>query len=146
MNNYDYVNDEWYRYLKNNSYRNMNMDMPSLFTPSEGYDYGNLFSELYNQYKNYKPNILKASDDREKLLLDLSRTCFAAHELNLYLDTHPNDSSMLALFNDYQSRISEMEKKYESMYGPLNVSSEYLSKTPFMWVNSIWPWEGRFNV
>ena len=65
----------------------------SLYSPEEGYMKGNLFPELYDQYKNYQPVILRAKDEQSKLLLELSAVSFASHELNLYLD---NKSTLLA--------------------------------------------------
>lgn len=141
-----------YNYIFNDDFRNMNnimsgnMKGTSLFNPAEAYDKGNLYSNLYNQYKNYKPAILTARNAQEQLLLDLSRLAFAAHELNLYLDLHPNDESMLALFNDYRSESSALMRQYETKYGPLNIKSDSLEKGPFAWIDSPWPWEDRYYV
>lgn len=162
MNNYNFFNDEWYKNTMRNScddlnsrnilFPNMNgnkMDIPnmtSLFTPEEGYNKGNLFANLYDQYKNYNPRPLKAVSEKERLLLELSRIKFAAHELNLYLDIYPDDNSMLTLFNDYRNRANELKKQYESLYGPLTISSNSLENSPFMWVENSWPWEGNKYV
>ena len=130
-------------YMNNNMYRE---NRPELFNPNIGYDNGNMFSNLYDQYKNYKPVNLKAKNEREKLLLDLSRASFAAHELKLYLDLNPNDNSMLTLFNDYENKCRELTNEYEKRYGSLNSNSKYLDKIPFNWVEGIWPWEEKTNV
>lgn len=154
MYNYDFMNNDWVRNM------NMNMDMnfninnnlykgmmnPLLFNPTDAYNYGNLFSNLYNQYKNYKPEILKPRNEREQLFLDLSRLSFAAHELNLYLDLHPEDESVLALFNDYRREANALIKQYETKYGPLNISSDSLEKGPFAWEITSWPWEDQYYV
>ena len=149
MNNYNYLNDEWYKSLpKEYSFRNIsNMSNinPSLVTPTEGYNRGNMFANLYSQYKNYRPETLR-SNEQERLFLELSRTHFAAHELNLYLDLNPNDVSMIKLFNDYRERCEQLTKEYEQKYGPLSIKSDSLNQTPFMWEKSPWPWEDRFNV
>lgn len=147
MNNYNYLNDEWYKSIPTNSYqlRNMNTN-PSLVPPQEGYDRGNLFANLYDQYKNYRPDNLRASNDKERLFLELSRTHFAAHELNLYLDLNPNDVTMIKLFNDYREKYIQLTKEYEAKYGPLTVKSDSLNQTPFMWEKNPWPWEDKFNV
>lgn len=144
MYNYNYFDENFYK-ESNDLYRNVNM--PSLFNPTVGYDNGNLFSGLYQQYKNYRPVTLTANNERERMLLDLSRMAFAAHELNLYLDTHPDDTSMITLFNDYRTKSNELIKDYEKKYGPINISSDSLNdKTPFAWEQNTWPWEERFNV
>ena len=148
MNNYNYLNEEWYKSLPNT--RNINMNMqpgnPSLVTPTEGYNRGNLFAYLYDQYKNYRPDNLRASNEQERLFLELSRIHFAAHEINLYLDLNPNDVSMIRLFNDYRQQANQLTKEYEKKYGPLTIMSDSLDQTPFMWEKSPWPWEDRFSV
>lgn len=144
MYSYNYLNDEWYKSLRNGL--NNNTNNSSLFTPTEGYDKGNLFSDLYDQYKNYKPETLRASNEREKLFLELSRIHFAMHELNLYLDLNPNDRSILTLFNDYRRKVNELTKEYEAKYGPLTTMSDSLDQVPFMWEQTAWPWEDRYYV
>jgi len=134
MNNYKY-----YDYLYRN---NMNMNNQNLFNPSEGFIKGNMFSNLYSEYKNYKPQNLIPKNEREKMLYELDSISFAAHELNLYLDMHPEDQSMVTLFNDYRRKLEDLTKKYESMYGPLTVNSNEMENKTFSWVNTSWPWEG----
>lgn len=148
MNNYIYNNYDWnrkmnsnvnyYPYMNNNS-NNYQMDM---FSPIEGFEKGNIFRSLYKQYKNYQPAKLMPKDEREKKLLEIQNICFAAHELNLYLDTHPDNQSMLALFNDYMRKEEELTREYESMYGPLTVDSIDDNENIFKWVEEKWPWEG----
>lgn len=139
MYNYNY--DTWYQNMMRNSNSNNNMTGSFLFTPEVAYNNGNLFSNLYSQYKNYRPAQLSANTEKEKLLLDIGRLSFAAHDLNLYLDLNPNDESMLALFNDYRKQADSMISEYESKFGPLNISSNSLETGPFKWINSPWPWE-----
>lgn len=120
-----------------------NFSRPELFSPKEGYEKGNLFSGLYSQYKNYRPANLKPRNEKESKLYELSTIAFAAHELNLYLDLHPEDQSMLALFNDYRRKSNELIKEYEEKYGPLNISSNSLEGNKFTWATDTWPWEGN---
>lgn len=134
MNNYKY-----YDYLYRN---NMNMNNQNLFNPTEGFIKGNMFTNLYSEYKNYKPQMLNPKSEQEKMLYELDSISFAAHELNLYLDMHPEDQSMVTLFNDYRRKLEELTKNYESMYGPLTVNSNEMENKTFSWVNTSWPWEG----
>lgn len=142
MNNYNYLNE-----LYNNLYR----DYPNrtvstsinLYSPTEGYMKGNLFSNIYNEYKNYTPQTLRPKTEQERDLYELSTVAFAAHELNLYLDIHPEDTSLLQLFKDYEEKCKALTEQYERKYGPLSVSGITSSKE-FNWVNN-WPWEG-YNV
>lgn len=132
-------------YLSNDYLRNttpsMNNNQPNLYTPEEGYNKGILFSDLYQGYKNYQPVNLRATNEKDALFLELSRYAFAAHELNLYLDLHPEDTTMLTLFNDYRTRANQLMMDYEAKYGPLTVSSDELSNS-FSWQKDKWPWEG----
>ena len=121
MNNYIYNNYDWnrkmnsnmnyYPYMNNNS-NNYQMDM---FNPTEGFEKGNMFKGLYKQYKNYQPMKLIPKDEREKRLFEIQSICFAAHELNLFLDTHPDNQSMLALFNDYMRKEKELTSVGEKL-------------------------------
>ena len=135
MNNYKY-----YDYLYRN---NMNMNNQNLFNPTEGFIKGNMFSNLYSGYKNYTPQRLNPRNEQEKMLYELDSISFATHELNLYLDLHPTDQSMVTLFNDYRRKLEELTKNYESMYGPLTVNSNEMENKTFSWVNTSWPWEGK---
>ena len=108
--------------------------------PDMGYTNGNLFADLYDGYKNYKPEEVKAYSERDNMLLNISKIYFAAHELNLYLDIHPNDQTMLTLFNDYRKQAEELTRQYEAKYGPLNINSASLENGPFRWINGF-PWE-----
>ena len=134
MNNYKY-----YDYLYRN---NMNMNNQNLYNPKEGFIKGNMFTNLYSEYKNYKPQQLIPKNEQERMLYELDSISFAAHELNLYLDMHPEDQSMVTLFNDYRRKLEELTKNYESMYGPLTVNSNEMENKTFSWVNTTWPWEG----
>ena len=94
---------DYNNYLSNDYFRTTTPSMKnsnsSLYTPTEGYNKGNLFADLYEEYKNYKPVTLVAGNEQQKLFLELSKMAFAAHELNLYLDLNPDDETMLSLFN-----------------------------------------------
>lgn len=115
----------------------------SLYSPEEGYMKGNLFPELYSGYKNYQPYALRPNNEQSKMLLDLSEVSFAAHELNLYLDLHPDDQSMLSLFNDYRKKADQLITEYEEKYGPITLSSSSMDSVPFLWEADVWPFERR---
>jgi capsule polysaccharide modification protein KpsS len=125
-----------------NQAHHTNTGEPSLFNPSEAYLKGNLFVDLYKPYKDYKPATLHATSERDKLFLALSEMAFCAHELNLYLNVHPEDNSMIALFNDYRRETNRLMVEYESKFGPITLSSDALNNTPWLWATQDWPWEG----
>ena len=133
----------------NNTFQNtfMNIDnSPKLYNPNEGFTKGNMFIDLYSQYKNYKPVAVTANNEREALMRELGRMAFAAHELNLYLDIHPDDTGMITLFNDYREKANQLMSEYDKKFGPLTINSNSLNQTPFMWEKDVWPWEVKPNV
>ncbi|MBR4619176.1 MAG: spore coat protein CotJB [Bacilli bacterium] len=137
-------------YNMNSTFDNMNMNMNmntnvNLFNPEEGYEKGNLFKNLYSQYKNYNQKKLQAKDEKTRLWLDMSKNLFAQHELNLYLDINPNDESMIALFNDYRNKANQLKEQYEKSFGPICITSDVLNNSPFLWEEMAWPWEGDKN-
>ncbi len=153
MNNYgfDYIN--YVTGIPNNMiYDNNQIDnnypinypkdnQEQLFNPIQGLTRGNLFVNLYNAYKNYQPMPLMPMNERDTLLYQIMQYKFALVDLNLYLDTHPNDSKMISLYNKYLTIEKQMCDKYESMYGPLTLDSNYLENNTWNWKNSPWPWE-----
>ena len=105
-----------------------------------GFKRGNLFNNLYDEYRNYKPAELKANNEKEDLLLQIDEQRFAMIEMNLYLDLYPNNKEALNRFNTYLKKEKELVTLYESKYGPLTTSSPVQTNN-WTWNNSPWPWE-----
>ncbi len=80
-------------------------------------------------------------DARMKLLEDIMMVEFAAIELNLFLDTHPNDQRALADYNRYTGMLQLLKAQYEAQYGPLTNFGTAQSQYPWRWVTEPWPWE-----
>ena len=158
MNNFN----DYYNYL-NNNYNDMNFladpnsminDMnyqalyPNAVMPTNnnildtklGFKRGNLFNNLYDEYKNYKPQELKVSNEREDLILQIDENRFAIIELGLYLDLYPNDTDILNKYNSYLKKEKELITIYESKYGPMTLNSPVQTNI-WLWNNSPWPWE-----
>lgn len=124
----------------NNNLNNMINNNQKLAGPYDGFIKGNLFNNLYNQYKSYRPTRLSPNNEQAELLLNVDQTTFAAHELKLYLDIYPNDTNMINLYNEYQKIASEQIKAYERKYGPLLADSPSANNS-FSWEAYSWPWE-----
>lgn len=139
--NYDQFKKINTNYMDNSKMMPNMMKQNQPIDPVKGWMRGNLFADLYDPYKNYKPEELNPKGERETLLYQLMQYKFALIELNLYLDMHPNDEEMIRLYNKYLDIEKQMCDKYESMYGPLTLDSNYLDKNSWTWKNSPWPWE-----
>lgn len=120
---------------------NMKLDTNNnLASVKDGFAKGNMFNDLYDPYKNYRYQEVIANNKQEELLLEIMALSFAINDLNLYLDLHPTDESMLRKFKDLTEKAYSKEMEYVKCYGPLEVmDSESSSK--FEWINNPWPWE-----
>lgn len=123
-----------------NQNMNMNTTRLNLFDSYEGYSRGNMFKDLYSEYKNYRPQRLVGNTEQQEKLLQLSEIAFAAHDLNLYLDNFPKDEEAIRKFNEYRKKTNQLMEEYENTYGPLVISSNSLNTTPWAW-DSAFPWE-----
>lgn len=65
---------------------------------------------------------------------------FAAHELGLYLDTHPDDEEALDLFRSYAATAQQARNEYEAKFGPLQMLSAGEDGS-YNWLRGPWPWE-----
>ena len=160
MNNYDFLNTNNSSFLSAidlmpntnnmnyninnnaNSNSNNNQTMLNTYGPYEGYIKGNMFKNLYSQYKNYKPYSITPASDEEEALLNLNQIQFAMHELNLYLDVYPNDNTAMTNFKALRNTYNNLLNDYENRFGAILVNSEYINNTPFVWSSTSWPWNG----
>ncbi len=79
---------------------------------------------------------------RQELMSEIQQLDFAATELNLFLDTHPNDEDALSMFVKVASALKSLKHDYATKYGPIYVTDSS-DNAPFDWVapaNS-WPWQ-----
>ncbi len=117
-----------------------NSSTQQIIDSEEGFKKGNIFKNLYDEYKNYKPRKLTANSEREDMLLQIMEYSFAMIEIQLYLDINPNDKSALKLFNTYLNKKKDLTNMFEEKYGPLTIDSE-VQRNNWLWDNSPWPWE-----
>ena len=81
-------------------------------------------------------------ESRQELMLKIQELSFACVDLNLYLDTNPNNTTYVNLYNEYRKVKENLVNQYEKMYGPLTLTSKELEKNNWVWNNGPWPWEG----
>lgn len=149
MNNFnDYYNymigNQPYNNFDNNTFQNtfMNIDnSPKLYSPNEGFTKGNMFMDLYSQYKNYKPMTIIANSEKENLMNQIQMYDFALNDINLYLDLNPQNTNMIKLYNDYLKKSKELTNNYEKIFGPICNDSMYINTNNWDWNKSPWPWE-----
>lgn len=110
---------------------------PTRFNRTEALKTGTLFPGLDLPFK-------AALQARTQLpntaLVELMALDFAVKELNLYLDTHPQDQEALGLYASYIKLAKEGREKYTAKYGLLD-SAELVLEDGYTWLNDPWPWE-----
>ena len=84
------------------------------------------------------------SRNREKAMQEVRETGFALIDINLFLDTHPNDEKAMDYFNKYQQMHKEARRYYEDNFGPLT-SNAVDTNNGWTWTQDPWPWEGGCN-
>jgi spore coat protein JB len=77
------------------------------------------------------------------LLQRIMQISFAALELNLYLDTHPEDTRALEQYNRLHQELAELKKQYEQQRGEplLNFGYGMNSGKTWRWAETPWPWD-----
>lgn len=77
---------------------------------------------------------------RYQKLKEIQALEFVLVELNLYLDTHPDDKRALREYNTYGKQLEKYRTQYEAIYGPLSNFGMSPSQYPFRWIEEPWPW------
>ncbi len=78
---------------------------------------------------------------QQEMMRKLQELGFMLTELNLFLDTHPENREARELYNTYSSQLASLREEYFSSYGAtLNFGLCPAGET-YSWINSPWPWE-----
>ncbi|GAA5415396.1 hypothetical protein Pryu01_00420 [Paraliobacillus ryukyuensis] len=75
------------------------------------------------------------------LLEQIQAIDFVLVELNLYLDTHPNDAESIQQFNQCSYESRKLKKQFEKQFGPLMHFGYSYSNYPWDWIDVPWPWQ-----
>ena len=117
-------------------------EAPETFDLEEGFVKGNMFKNLYDEYKDYKPYTIKVKTERESMLVKLMMLDFAINDLNLYLEIYPDDKECYQLFTKYCLAYEKLLHEYEKKYQVLDVNHDTFGK--YTWFKNPWPWEGNY--
>lgn len=145
MNNYkEFINNYMSKFnTPNTTFEQKSVQKSNLYDPYQGLIRGNMFKNLYDPYKLSQPYEIKPMNKQAEILTYIDALCFACVDLNLYLDTHPDDQLALQKFNEYREEKNAYINQYEREYGPLTLNSDSLSSYPWIWNERPWPWEGN---
>lgn len=76
-----------------------------------------------------------------QLLEEIQAIDFVLVELNLYLNTHPNDYDAIEQFNMYSKQSRTLKNHFEKQFGPLMGFGKSYSNYPWDWDDTPWPWQ-----
>ena len=129
--------------LDNNKY-SMNLKNSNDLDLENGYFLGNIFSNIYDPYKNYKPKKINSYSEQQKMLVRIYELDFIENDLALYLDIHPNDTKVFEIFKRVNKELENLKKKYYEKYEVLELICD--NKSKYTWIDDPWPWDGGYYV
>lgn len=83
------------------------------------------------------------SDNKQSSLLKkIQQYNFAAYDMLLYLDTHPDDKEAFEMYQELMATYLKSLNDYQKNYAPLTIEGA-AQTSEFTWLNSPWPWENK---
>lgn len=77
--------------------------------------------------------------ERDMLLKKIGTCKFAVTDIDLFLNTHPNDADTLKKREEYVKMLRPLVREYEEKYGPLTKRDGGANN--WAWVKDPWPWD-----
>jgi len=77
------------------------------------------------------------------MLRRISALDFYLIDLNLYLNTHPDDREALERYNAVVREARQLREEFERTFGMLMANTT--SRFPWQWIDNPWPWQKSFN-
>ncbi|NLJ58661.1 MAG: spore coat protein CotJB [Tissierellia bacterium] len=77
---------------------------------------------------------------QQEMLLEIQKLQFAALDIALFLDTHPNDPVALYRHKMYTERLRQVKDAYEMEFGPMTIMGHEVGDS-WRYINGPWPWE-----
>ncbi|WP_434311553.1 spore coat protein CotJB [Hominifimenecus sp. rT4P-3] len=125
------------------------------FTEEQAFKNGTIFKDLYLPFfaaeencgckKEERLRQKAKGEDEACILQQLDEISFYLDDLNLYLDTHPQDKEAIELYCEYSQKRAQLKQEYDKQFGPLTRDCIWKcegSKDTFCWQEGPMPWEG----
>ena len=107
------------------------------YEPQEALSRGTLFPGLDLPFMNMVNEDLPATPLTELMAID-----FVKDELELYLDTHADDTEAFELYQTFLALGEEAGRRYAEMCGPIT-QSDLLGVDRYAWLDDPWPWDAE---
>ncbi len=80
--------------------------------------------------------------DKDTAMRKISAVDFAIHDIELFLDSHPENKKAIDLLGQYRKWRNDLVAEYEQKYGDFVTGvGDVKTKTPWSWIKGPWPWE-----
>jgi spore coat protein JB len=76
---------------------------------------------------------------RDAAMRKLQGAKFALVEMQLYLDTHPEDLEAIAAYKKYEAKYNVLLDEFEEQYGAVR----QLTAPGVAWFKNPWPWDSE---
>ena len=80
------------------------------------------------------------SRDSDELMRKIAALGFTAHEIMLYLDTHPDCKMALDMYHKTLDELKILTENHKNLYGPIR-AEDSVDTEAWSWVNMPWPWQ-----
>jgi len=105
------------------------------YDSAEALNRGTLFPGLDLPFMNIVSSGGENTPLRELMAID-----FVADELELYLDTHKNDTSAFEMYQAFLLLQNEAHNRYAAKYGTI-CQKDMLDMQKYSWLADPWPWD-----
>ncbi len=79
-------------------------------------------------------------ESKQKLMNHITLSSFGINDINLFLDTHPENKDAIKLYQQYRKIRDDAISKLTENYGPLTpYDSE--DTASWTWIETPWPWQ-----
>ena len=114
----------------------MQKNDPERYSQQDALRAGTLFPGLDLPFMN----LVNKPADLSTPLCELMAMDFVIRELNLYLDTHPDDREAFETLQKCIRLSAEGRRRYVEQYGPVSLR-DLESSDVYDWLNAPWPWQ-----
>lgn len=112
---------------------------PPIYSANDGLNRGTVFPGLDLPWMN---TVNESNPEENTLLGDLTALEFAVDDMQLYMDTHENDTEVFRVLQYFIKEADACRREYVKTYGPVS-RDELLDSEQYDWLKGPWPWEYR---
>ena len=78
---------------------------------------------------------------QQEMIKKMQEIGFSLVELNLFLDTHPENTEARTQYNRYAEQLARLRAQYNAAFGPTMNFGLCEAKNAWSWIDEPWPWE-----